>query len=150
MSDETGERLFRTATAPGVGDDAALPGLETLRAVLDSVPGRVVALDTAFRYVYVNREFLDFMGLAAADVIGREVAQVFGAKIFATYEPVLARLLAGESLRWEGWAMCVGAGLAILLLNVLYRYGATGDRERTAEDEAREYFSEHGRWPDED
>jgi hypothetical protein len=53
-----------------------------------------------------------------------------------------------ESLRWEGWAMCVGAGLAILLLNVLYRYGATGDRERTAEDEARDYFSKHGRWPD--
>jgi cell division protein FtsW (lipid II flippase) len=56
---------------------------------------------------------------------------------------------AGESLRWEGWAMCVGAGLAILLLNVLYRYGASGDRERTAEDEARQYFSEHGHWPDE-
>jgi hypothetical protein len=54
------------------------------------------------------------------------------------------------SLRWEGWAMCVGAGLAILLLNVLYRYGATGDKERTAEDDAREYFSKHGRWPDED
>jgi hypothetical protein len=55
-----------------------------------------------------------------------------------------------ESLRWEGWAMCVGAGLAILLLNVLYRYGASGDRERKAEDAAREYFAEHGRWPDED
>jgi chromate transport protein ChrA len=53
-----------------------------------------------------------------------------------------------ESLRWEGWAMCVGAGLAILLLNVLYRYGASGDRERTQEDEAREYFSKHGHWPD--
>ena len=35
--------------------------------------------------------------------------------------------------------MCVGAGLALLLLNVLYRYGASGDRERDAEDEAREY-----------
>ena len=57
---------------------------------------------------------------------------------------------AGESLRWEGWAMCVGAGLAILLLNVLYRYGATGDKERDAEDEAREYFAQHGRWPDEE
>ena len=55
-----------------------------------------------------------------------------------------------ESLRWEGWAMCVGAGLAILLLNVLYRYGATGDQERDAEDEAREYFGRHGRWPDDD
>jgi hypothetical protein len=57
---------------------------------------------------------------------------------------------AGESLRWEGWAMCVGAGLAVLLLNVLYRYGATGDKERTDEDEAREYFGKHGRWPDDD
>ena len=37
---------------------------------------------------------------------------------------------AGDSLRWDGWAMCVGAGLAILLLNVLYRYGAKGDHER--------------------
>jgi two-component system NtrC family sensor kinase len=63
----------------------------------------VVALDTAFRYVYVNREFLDFMGLQAAEVIGREVAQVFDAETFATYRPVLARLLAGESMRWEGW-----------------------------------------------
>jgi hypothetical protein len=57
---------------------------------------------------------------------------------------------AGESLRWEGWAMCVGAGLAVLLLNVLYRYGATGDQERQDEDEAREYFGKHGRWPDDD
>ena len=55
-----------------------------------------------------------------------------------------------QSLRWEGWAMCVGAGLAILLLNALYRYGATGDKERDAEDSAREYFGEHGRWPDDD
>jgi chromate transport protein ChrA len=57
---------------------------------------------------------------------------------------------AGESLRWEGWAMCVGAGLAVLLLNVLYRYGATGDQARQDEDDAREYFAKHGRWPDDD
>jgi hypothetical protein len=54
-----------------------------------------------------------------------------------------------ESLRWEGWAMCVGAGLALLLLNVLYRYGAKGDKERDQEEAARRYFAEHGRWPDE-
>ena len=84
MSDELGERVFRAATAPGVGDDSAVPGLETLRAVLDSVPGRVVALDAAFRYVYVNREFLDFMGLEAAQVLGHDVAQVFGARTRAS------------------------------------------------------------------
>ena len=52
-------------------------------------------------------------------------------------------------IRWEGWAMCVGAGLALLLLNVLFRYGARGDEERDAEERAREYLAEHGHWPDE-
>jgi hypothetical protein len=55
---------------------------------------------------------------------------------------------APSSIRWDGWAMCVGSGLAVLLLNVLFRFGATGDRDRDAEEEARRYFAEHGRWPD--
>jgi len=53
------------------------------------------------------------------------------------------------NLRWEGWAMCVGSGLAILLMNVLFRFGSKGDRERLRETEAREYYAQHGRWPDE-
>ena len=56
---------------------------------------------------------------------------------------------ADGSTRWDGWAMCVGAGLALLLLNVLFRYGARGDEERDAEEKAREYLAEHGHWPDE-
>ena len=51
-------------------------------------------------------------------------------------------------LRWDGWAMLVGSGLALLLLNVLFRYGAKGDEERDAEESARDYFAQHGRWPD--
>jgi hypothetical protein len=81
------------------------------------------------------------MGLRTVRYIVPAVLVVVGFVILFTTD---------ASLRWEGWAMCVGAGLAILLLNVLYRYGATGDRERRAEDEAREYFGKHGRWPDED
>lgn len=55
---------------------------------------------------------------------------------------------AGETIRWDGWAMSVGSGLALLLLNALFRYGAKGDAERDAEVAAREYFDTHGRWPD--
>jgi hypothetical protein len=54
-----------------------------------------------------------------------------------------------DTLGIEMWAMLVGAALAILLMNVLFRMGASGERERKAEDEAREYFTRHGRWPDE-
>jgi high-affinity Fe2+/Pb2+ permease len=52
------------------------------------------------------------------------------------------------NLRWDGWAMCVGAGLSILLLNILFRFGSKGDRERQDEIAARDYFDRHGRWPD--
>ena len=56
---------------------------------------------------------------------------------------------APESTRYEGFAMCIGAGLSLLLLNVLFRIGARGDRERDEEDAAREYLATHGHWPDE-
>lgn len=48
----------------------------------------------------------------------------------------------------EGGAGLVSAGLAIFLVNWLFRIGAHGDRERETEQRAREYFDEHGRWPD--
>jgi hypothetical protein len=57
--------------------------------------------------------------------------------------------VADGSTRWDGFAMCVGAGLAVLLMNVLFRVGASGDDERQAEADAREFFAKHGRWPDE-
>ena len=56
---------------------------------------------------------------------------------------------ADSSIRWDGWGMCMGAAGAILLLNLLFRYGARGDEERAEEEAAREYYAEHGRWPDE-
>jgi hypothetical protein len=51
--------------------------------------------------------------------------------------------------RWDGFAMCVGSGLAVLLLNQLFRFGAKGDEERDDEVAARDYFTRHGHWPDE-
>lgn len=47
----------------------------------------------------------------------------------------------------EGGASIVSAGLAIYFVNWLFRIGASGDRERDSEHEAREYFTRHGRWP---
>jgi hypothetical protein len=45
-------------------------------------------------------------------------------------------------------ALFFSAASAILLLNVLYRIGVEGDKERDREEAARRYFDEHGRWPD--
>ena len=50
----------------------------------------------------------------------------------------------------DGFALAVGGGLSVLLINFLFRLGVSGDREREREEEARRYLDEHGVWPDED
>jgi hypothetical protein len=49
----------------------------------------------------------------------------------------------------EGFAMGIGVAASVLLLNILYRVGVSGDLERDEEEAARVYFDEHGRWPGE-
>ncbi|MHB8234576.1 MAG: hypothetical protein ACYDHT_07980 [Solirubrobacteraceae bacterium] len=55
----------------------------------------------------------------------------------------------GSEAELEGGAGIVGAGLAIYAMNWLYRASVSGDRERDAEEAAREYLDRHGHWPDE-
>lgn len=49
-----------------------------------------------------------------------------------------------------GFASAIGAGLSVVLLNLLYRLSVSGDREREREEEARRYLDEHGFWPDDE
>lgn len=46
-------------------------------------------------------------------------------------------------------AMLVGSAFAVLLLNVFFRIGAEGEKDRDREEAARVFFDEHGYWPDE-
>ena len=48
----------------------------------------------------------------------------------------------------EGFAMAVGGGLSVLLINFLFRLSVSSDREREEEERARAYFDEHGEWPE--
>jgi hypothetical protein len=62
---------------------------------------------------------------------------------------IVMLLIQPNSIGLEGFAMATGAALSVLLLNWLFRAGVRGDRERDAEEAAREFYAEHGRWPDE-
>lgn len=63
---------------------------------------------------------------------------------------IVMLVISPSGLGTEGFGMAVGGGLAVLLLNLLYRMGVSGDREREQEEEARRYFDVHGEWPEED
>ncbi len=76
--------------------------------------------------------------------------------LFVRYGLPAALILAGlvclfaapAGSAFHGWALFTGAGLSLLLLSVLYRIGVRGDSERDDEEAAREYFAEHGEWPE--
>ena len=63
---------------------------------------------------------------------------------------IVLLIVSPAGLGVDGFAMAVGGGLSVLLINFLFRLGVSGDREREAEERAREYFDEHGVWPDEE
>ena len=55
-----------------------------------------------------------------------------------------------DSATFHGGLGIIGAGLAAFLFAFLAKVSMTGDSFRDKEEEARRYFDEHGRWPDED
>lgn len=77
----------------------------------------------------------------------RSVRYVLPLVLFLAGFALLA--LEPNSTGLEGWAMCTGAAMSVLFVNVLFRAGAKGDLERVAENDARVFYQTHGRWPDE-
>ena len=61
---------------------------------------------------------------------------------------VLVLALGHGDVRFEGGASLIGAAGSVALVNWLYHRAVDVD-ERDAEEAAREFFTEHGYWPDE-
>jgi len=61
----------------------------------------------------------------------------------------LGFLIADPGANFEGAMALLGAGLSVLLVNILFRFGVTSDQDRAEEDAARREFDRTGRWPDE-
>jgi hypothetical protein len=55
----------------------------------------------------------------------------------------------GSEAGWEGGVAIIAAGASVWLLNIIFRVGVQGERDRDAEDAARDFYAEHGYWPDE-
>ena len=80
------------------------------------------------------------MSMAAVRYLLPAAVLLLGVVLFAL-EP--------NAIGLEGLAMAAGAALSLLLLNLLFRVGASGDRECDCEEAARQYFARHGRRPGE-
>jgi hypothetical protein len=62
---------------------------------------------------------------------------------------VVFAVVGDREVAQEIGAMFCGVAIAVFLLNFFFRMGVSGEADRDREEEARTYFDEHGRWPDE-
>jgi two-component system NtrC family sensor kinase len=74
------------------------------RAILDAIPTRVYYVGADGRFRYANQEYANFLGRPMADVLGRTGRELFGEAAWAQIGPLSDRAMAGETVRWEGWA----------------------------------------------
>src|SRR5947199_3148020 len=86
-----------------------------LRLIMDNVPARVSYVDRDYRLRFLNRHNEEWLGESRKDLIGRRIAEVVGETRAEQLQPLLSRVLAGETvstemmlpqpngeLKWEG------------------------------------------------
>ncbi|MGI8802642.1 MAG: hypothetical protein ACR2KV_10800 [Solirubrobacteraceae bacterium] len=61
---------------------------------------------------------------------------------------VIAALVVPGETGVDALVGLVGVCACVVLFNLLLRLGASGDGDRVREATAREFYDEHGRWPD--
>ncbi|CAH1657770.1 PAS domain-containing hybrid sensor histidine kinase/response regulator [Chelatococcus asaccharovorans] len=76
---------------------------QLLQTVFSGVLGRAVFVDAAYVCRCANQEFLDFVGLTEAQLVGRSIREVLGDAALGPGLAQVDRLHRGEAIRWEGW-----------------------------------------------
>jgi hypothetical protein len=63
---------------------------------------------------------------------------------------IVVLCFADGSVRYDGFGLFCGAALALGVFAQLVRLNTSGAGDREREEAARDYFTEHGRWPDDE
>ena len=63
---------------------------------------------------------------------------------------VVILVVADPSTRYDGFGLCWGAAFALFVFAQLIRLNTSGADDRDREEAARDYYSQHGRWPNDD
>ncbi|MGZ8214681.1 MAG: PAS domain S-box protein [Methylosarcina sp.] len=72
-----------------------------LRLIMDATPALIAYLDTGFRYLRVNANYLNWFGMTPEYILGREVREIIGEKAWNIVRPYLERARAGEEVSFD-------------------------------------------------
>lgn len=93
--------ILRDITAQRAAQQALHRSEAVWRSVADVVPMSIAVLDTAQRYIFVNRGFETWTDQPRERVLGRTAEEVLGSAEYAFRRPWIERVLAGEAVSFE-------------------------------------------------
>ncbi len=57
-------------------------------------------------------------------------------------------LVTGDDVERGAGIVLIGSALMVVLANLFLRLGLSSERDREDDEAKRDYFAQHGRWPD--
>lgn len=99
---QTSNRQLRSAHEANQQITAALRrSEERLRLITDTVPAMIGYFDRDEVYRYVNKGYADWFGHSKSRVLGRTIAEVVSAEVYAAVSPHVALALQGQRVTYE-------------------------------------------------
>jgi len=74
---------------------------ERLRLIMDAIPALIAYVDAGERYRFANKGYAEWFGLDKDSIVGRSIAEVFGAEAYAQIKPYLDQAGTGEQVSYE-------------------------------------------------
>ena len=74
---------------------------ERLRLIMDAIPALIAYVDASERYRFANKGYAEWFGLDKDSIVGRSIAEVFGAEAYAQIKPYLDQAGTGEQVSYE-------------------------------------------------
>ena len=71
------------------------------RALLEAFPGHIAAIDSRYRFTFVNERYAALLGQRAQDLVGHSVRDVLGEERFRLTQHEVDRAMSGSGLRIE-------------------------------------------------
>ncbi len=88
-------------------------------SVAEALPGPVSRIDRQGRYVYANRVYEQWFGMAAGDIVGRTHREVLGEERWQRVAGHVQRALAGEQVKYESPMRTVAGERLHLLVSLV-------------------------------
>jgi PAS domain S-box-containing protein len=88
-------------TTLATAEHALNENAEQLRFVANAVPALIAYVDTDARYVWGNESYRRWYGYPPEQIRGRHVSDVLGASAWASIQPYVKRVLAGEEVTFD-------------------------------------------------